>query len=65
MVPSTIVDAGAGVFRDAILIDDRVEGRAIAEAILEHRQRNAGQRERVVDAQFRLVLVQPHLVGDD
>src|SRR6478735_484890 len=36
-------DAAAGVLGDAVLVDDPLQGAAVAEPIVEHLRRNAGQ----------------------
>ena len=57
-------DAAAFVLLDLILIDDPLQGDAVAETVLECFRWDAGQSQRRVDAQGRLVLGQLHLVLD-
>ena len=57
-------DAAKFVLGHLILIDDPIERAAVPEPIFKRLLGNAGERQRWVDAQFGLVLAQPHLVFD-
>ena len=53
-------DAGAGVYGDAVLVDDPFEGGAVAEAVVEGGGWDAAQGEEVVVAEFGFVFREPH-----
>ena len=55
-------DAAALVGRDLVLVDDPLQGRAVAEAVFEGLGRDAGQREEVVVDERGLVLAEAHLL---
>jgi hypothetical protein len=44
------------------LVDDLIEGAAVAEAVFEDFGRDFGERERVVDLELGLVFGQPHFL---
>src|SRR5713226_675406 len=54
-------DAGAGVGRDAVLVDDPFEGGAVAEAVVEGGGRDAAEGEGFVVAEFGLVFAEGYL----
>ena len=56
------VDAAAFVGLDAVLVNDPLQGAAVAEAIGEYVGGNTGQGERVVDYKSGLVLAELHAV---
>ena len=55
-------DAGAGVGGDAVLVDDPVEGGAVAEAVVEDGGRDAAEGEGFVVAELGLVFGEGHLL---
>lgn len=55
-----IDDARAGIGRDAVLVDDPFEGRAVAEAVVKCGGGNAAEFEEVVVGGLGLVFGEPH-----
>lgn len=55
-------DSGAFVGGDLILVDDPIEGAAVAEAVVEDFGRDFGERQGFVDFQLGLVFGEPHLL---
>ena len=55
-------DSAAFVGADLVLVDDPIEGAAVAEAVVEDFGRDFRERERFVDLELGLVFGEPHFL---